>query len=348
MSSNDFVATKIFARVAEKHEKEKELDRLIDAQNGMYDGKTARQIMAAHNSIDNMRREIDNELSKPILEQPMNYDYDGFGKNYISSTRSGVVGDGYRKNFMNAIRSNFTHEARNYLNEGTLASGGFLLPVEFDKEIVSVLETENIMRKICRVITTESVYKISLLASKPQANWLGEGDEITLTNASFGQVSLEAHKLATAIRTSNEILQDAFIDLEDLLAREFGAAFARSEEDAFLNGTGENNQPLGLLPTLAASASGTLQTTASAISADDLLSLQFSVDRPYRASSSAGFVMADSTLATIRKLKDSTQNYLWTQNLTSGDPPQLLGYPVYVSNFMPPDETPRQSTGGDL
>lgn len=329
MTANDYSATKIMAMVSEKHETEKELNELVSAQNGMYNRATADRIKNLHQSVDTMRKQIDTELAKPagmppILEQP----YNPFEFN------QGRTSNEYRKNFIAAVREGFkVANTVGYLNGGALSDGGYLLPVEFEKSIVSALENENVMRQICRVILTESTHKITIIANKPAASWIGEGQEISLANTAFTQKSLDAYKLAVAIKCSNEVLQDAFINLEDFLSVEFSAALARAEEDAYLNGTGEDNQPTGLLPTLAASATGTLQTTSTTLSADDLTTLIYSVDRPYRRN--ACFLLNDATLAQIRKLKDSNQNYLWTQNLTSSEPPQLLGFPVYTSNYMP-------------
>ena len=133
---------------------------------------------------------------------------------------------------------------------------------------------------------------------------------------------------------SNELLQDAFYDLEQFLSDELGRAFARAEEESFLTGDGTNNQPLGLLPTLAQSATSILQTTGGQITAADLITLCFSVDRPYRRA--ASWLMSDSTLSLVRKLKTSDQQYIWEPNFASAEPPKILGYPVYTSNYLPP------------
>ena len=128
------------------------------------------------------------------------------------------------------------------------------------------------------------------------------------------------------------MLQDSFYNLEDHFIKEFSAEFARAEENAFLNGTGENS-PKGILPMLAASATGALQTTGTEITADDLISLQFSIDRVYRKK--AVWLMNDATLAHIRRLKDSTGNFIWQPSLTDEEPSKIFGQAVYTSAFMP-------------
>ena len=253
------------------------------------------------------------------------------GKNFMRHQTSNE----YRREFVNAIRSGFKKVKAEYLNEGNLSSGGFLLPTEMHDEIISELTAANIFRQIGRTITTASEHKIPLVTTKPTAAWVAEGADISFSNETFGQISLGAHKLAVAVKVTNELLQDAFFayDLESHLAKEFADEFARAEENAMLNGTGEG-QPKGILPLLAESATGTLQTTGAEITADDLLQLQYSVDRMYRGK--GVWLASDATLAAIRRLKDANQGYIWEPSMQESEPPRLFGRPVFTSNFLPP------------
>ena len=269
------------------------------------------------------------QRSRAILGQPGANPF----SNNISYKQSGVVSDEYGRNFIQAFRTNFK-DARNYLREGELSDGGYLVPQSFNDEIVTKLQEENVLRQICKTITTESTHRVPVVATQPSANWIGEGDEIEISSASFSTVTLEAHKLATCLLATSELIQDSFYDLENFLTNELGRAFSRAEEESFLNGDGMNNQPLGLLPTLAQSASSILQTTSSQISADDLITLTYSIDRPYRRS--AKFLMSDSTLALVRRIKDADQRYIWEPNYASAEPPTICGYPVFTSNYLPP------------
>ena len=113
--------------------------------------------------------------------------------------------------------------------------------------------------------------------------------------------------------------------------RSFGQAIANAEEEAFLVGDG-NGKPTGLLhPTLGGQIG--ITTAGNSVTADEVLDLIYKLKRPYRTS--AAFIMADSTLAVIRKLKDGTGQYFWQPALTAGEPDRLLGFPVYTSQFVP-------------
>ena len=295
------------------------------------------EIESMSKAIENGERleRIGAELDKPFNMMMWSQSSYGYGTDNIKG-KGGISGREYREAFVESVRNKFSR-ANDYLREGQMDDGGYLLPTEFNDKIITKLQAENILRKISKVITTASTMQFPLLAAQPAASWIGEGETIQFSNAAFGQVTLSAHKLGTSIVCSNEILQDSYYDLEKFLIDEFGRSLARAEEEAFLTGTGEDNQPLGLLPTLAQSASSTLQTNSGEISMDDLITLTFSVDRVYRRA--ASFLMSDVTLAKIRRLKDNTQNYLWQPSLIQGEPDKILGYNVYTSNYLPPAES---------
>ncbi len=77
------------------------------------------------------------------------------------------------------------------------------------------------------------------------------------------------------------------------------------------------------------------KTTASgtAIAADELIDLFHALKPPYRAR--ATWLMHDSTVAAVRKLKDANNQYIWQPGLQAGQPDMLLGRPVRVSRYMP-------------
>lgn len=315
-----------------------EANRFLDSHE-QADGTLSATDAATYKALENKIKGISDQIARretmdkigEFLDQPLNARIFEQPYNLFDEDPSNPNGKGYQKNFIKAFRTSFKR-ANDYLRAGELSDGGYLCPTEFNDAIVSKLQADNVLRQISKVITTASTHQIPVIATQPAASWVGEGDTINFSNASLGQVTLDAHKLAVALLISNELLQDSYYALENFLIEEFGRAFARAEEEAFLNGTGQDNQPQGILPTLAQSATSTLQTTGTNISADDLITLMYSVDRPYRRN--ASWLINDSTLASIRRLKDSTQNFLWQPGLGE-EPAKLLGHPVYTSSFMP-------------
>lgn len=310
--------------------------KVAETEKYRNEGKIA-EAKAAAQEILKLKDKLDVQLTLEKTED------ENFFRNFaplngvdMRNKFGGVQGEDYQRNFVNAIRGKFRTNAVNYLRESSLPDGGYLVPSEFHKEIVSALEDENVMRQIGQTITTASSHRIPIVSTKPAAAWVGEGEEINFSNETFGSVNLEAYKLAVAIKVSNELLADSFYPIEEHLTREFALAFGRAEEDAFLNGTPDATNPkspTGLLPTLATSPSTTISTEGSEVTVNDLLNLEFSLKRPYRKR--AVWLMSDSLLAIVRKMKDQVGRFIWEPSMTEAEPAKLYGYPVYTSPFMP-------------
>jgi len=131
-----------------------------------------------------------------------------------------------------------------------------------------------------------------------------------------------------AIKVTEELLYDNAFNLESYIIDQFGKAISNAEEDAFLNGDGQH-KPTGMLQT----AQVGLTTAGATITADELISLVYTLKRPYRRN--AAFIVNDQTLSVIRKFKDDNQAYIWQPSYQAGEPDRLLGYAVYTSPFVP-------------
>ena len=246
-------------------------------------------------------------------------------------TRTGRASDEYHRDMMTAIRTKFTHVS-NLLQEGIDADGGYLVPDELDRRLVTVLDEENVMRSLATKITTSGDRKINIAADRPAAAWIEEGGALEFTEATFDQKLLDAHKLHCAIKVTEELLYDNAFNLEGYITTEFGKALANAEEDAFLNGDG-NGKPTGLFHPTRGAQVGLTTAKPNVISGDEIIDLIYSLKRPYRRK--AQFITNDSTLAVLRKLKDGNGQYLWQPSLTAGEPDRLYGYPVKTSAFAP-------------
>lgn len=289
------------------------------------------EITELTNEIHRMERreaieaELEKPVSKPIIEKPMN------GRMDNGEVKTGRAADSYKKAMLSALRSNFRNVS-NVLQEGVDADGGYLVPEEYDSRLIDGLEEENIIRKLGHRITTSGERKINIAATKPAAAWIDEGEALTFSDATFSQINLDAHKLHVAVKVTEELLYDNAFQLENYIIKEFYKALANAEEDAFINGDGIG-KPLGILATSGGAEVGVTAASATAITADEVINLVYSLKRPYRKN--AVFILNDQTIAALRKLKDGNGAYMWQAALVAGEPDKLLGYPVYTSAYMP-------------
>ncbi len=252
----------------------------------------------------------------------------------VEDEPTGRASKNYKKSFWNAMRNKaVSPTVMNALQEGTDSEGGYLVPDEFEHTLIDALEEENIFRKLAHIIRTATGdRKIPVVASKGSASWVDEEGSITENDDSFAQVSIGAYKLGTLIKVSNELLNDSVFDLEAYISKEFARRIGNKEEDAFFNGNG-SGKPTGIFAASGGAQTGVTTASATAITADEVIDLFYSLKAPYRKN--AVWVINDATIKAIRKLKDGNGNYLWQPALTSGTPDLLLGRPVYTSSYVP-------------
>ena len=246
-----------------------------------------------------------------------------------AAEKTGRASNAYREDFGALLRGQ--RPVHNVLSEGVLADGGYLVPEEFERQIITGLDEANVVRSLAKVITTNAERKIPVAATHSSAQWTAENGAYTESNPTFDQKSIDAFKLTDLVKVSIELLQDSMFDLESYIAGEFARAFGIAEEEAFCVGTG-TNQPTGIF-TAKGGTVGVTAASAAAITADELISLVYALKSPYRRN--AKFLMNDATISLIRKLKDNNGAYLWQPSIQAGEPDRLLGYAIYTSPYVP-------------
>ncbi|WP_407567453.1 phage major capsid protein [Limosilactobacillus fermentum] len=306
-------------------ERQAKSDILSAEDNATYE-RMEKDVVDLGKEIDRLNKQaaIDNELNQPttnaIVGAPT------LGK------ESGAK-DQYDQSFWNMMRGNVSANVMNALKEGSDSDGGYLVPDEFENQLIQKLHQENVLRSISHVIQTSSGdHKIPVVASEGTASWLDEEAAYTESNSSFGQVTLGAHKLGTLIKVSDELLNDSAFDLTNYISTEFARRLGDSEEEAFLTGNG-TGRPTGILNDSNGAKDGVTAAAADAITFDELIDLFYSLKEPYRKN--AVFLMNDSTVKAVRKLKDQNGQYIWQPSVQLGTPDMILNRPVFTSQYMP-------------
>lgn len=306
-------------------ERQAKSDILSAEDNAIYE-RMEKDVVNLGKEIDRLNKQaaIDNELNQPttnaIVGAPT------LGK------ESGAK-DQYDQSFWNMMRGNVSANVMNALKEGSDSDGGYLVPDEFENQLIQKLHQENVLRSISHVIQTASGdHKIPVVASEGTASWLDEEAAYTESNSSFGQVTLGAHKLGTLIKVSDELLNDSAFDLTNYISTEFARRLGDSKEEAFLTGNG-TGRPTGILNDSNGAKDGVTAAAADAITFDELIDLFYSLKEPYRKN--AVFLMNDSTVKAVRKLKDQNGQYIWQPSVQLGTPDMILNRPVFTSQYMP-------------
>ena len=316
----------------DSHRKE---NGVLSAEDDAAYTKMEQEITDLGKEIARLERQeaLDAELNRPV-NKPLTGKPGGRADADGGEDKTGRASDDYRKNFWNAMRSKVPMPGvTNALQIGTDSEGGYLVPDEYERTLLEALEEENIFRQMAKVIKTSSGdRKIPVVASKGTASWIDEEGAYPESDDSFGQVSIGAYKLGTMIKVSEELLNDSVFDLQSYISREFARRIGAKEEEAFFTGDGKG-KPLGVLAATGGAETGVTAASATAVTADELMDLYYSLKSPYRKKSV--WVLNDSTIKAIRKLKDNNGQYLWQPSLTAGVPDMILGRPIKTSAYMP-------------
>lgn len=216
------------------------------------------------------------------------------------------------------------------LVKGTTTAGGFTVKTSFyDRLVESMIVNAGMLRVNPTVLNTAAgeTIQIPKATTHPTASWILEAGTITESDPVFAQTSLSAYKLGFSVDISSELEQDTSVDLLGYLARRGGEALGNGAGAAYVVGDG-TNKPTGVTTQSTLGVTGAA-SVVGAFSADNLIDLFYSVIEPYRIN--GRWLMNDSSLAAVRKLKDSSGRYLFEVEGGMGNAPgvgTILGKPV--------------------
>lgn len=234
---------------------------------------------------------------------------------------------------------------RKNLVEGTGDLGGYLVPEVFSNEVLRVQLEETVVRRSgARVLPLNSpILKVPALNMSSNASgslfggvnayWSGEALEQLESNPRFKQITLEAKKLIGYVESSEELVDDAIISMGSLLSDSFAQAIAFEEDVAFLTGNGVN-KPLGVTQAPATVTVGRVGT--GSVQTSDLINM---LARFYRRGGNPVFIVNQTVLPDLYKLKDEASNYILIPTFSGGAssplPGTIYGVPIVVTEKVP-------------
>ena len=191
------------------------------------------------------------------------------------------------------------------------------VPVSFLDKVFALAKLVGPYLETSEVFTRDSGadLRIPVMSGYSTAAEVTEGSAISESNATYTSILLAPTKQAFISQLSNELVMDAGFDIEANLAEQAGIAI------------GTRANALIHTAVTAVAGSGVTAGTSTAITADELIELAFSVDGMARMLPGAGFMVNTATLGAIRKLKDGNGAYIL--DVVAGGPSTILGMPVY-------------------
>ena len=212
-------------------------------------------------------------------------------------------------------------------------SSATMVPTSVYNRIVEHLVQGNVVRQYATVLTTSAGESIAIPKSTAfsSASIVGEGSQASASDPTLATTTLGAYKYVTLVQMSNELAQDASVDVAGFLARQAGIAIGVATRGHMTTGDG-SSKPYGLVTRSSAGVTGGTGVTG-AFTADNLIDLRYSVNSVYTSQPGVAFMMNSTAMAAARKLKATDNQYLFAPGL-NGDPDMLLGFPVVINDSV--------------
>lgn len=233
------------------------------------------------------------------------------------------------------------------LAEGTDQSGGYLVPVEHSNQLIELLAARAAVRAAGATVIpmVSDTLQIPSQTGGATAYWVAENSAITASDQTWGQVQLQAKKLAALTKLSSELFEDSDPQVEALVMADLARVLALEEDAQFLRGDGSGSTPTGLENITGVNVdTTTLGTDGGTPSFDHLADMLYALDADNVPADGRAWIVHPRTVNTLRQIKDSDSKYLWADPAAPGDPPTLWGYPVFTTTAIPIDETQGSSS----
>jgi len=220
----------------------------------------------------------------------------------------------------------------------TTTEGGYTVATEYMRSLEAAMKAYGGMLDVADIIRTASGADMNFPTTDATAEVgeiVGQNSAASGLDTTFGNTALSVYKYSSKkIALPWELLQDSFLDIEAYIQELLAIRLGRITNQHFTTGTG-TGQPRGIVTGAALGKTGATSQTTTVIY-DDLVDLEHSINRAYRRSAKFGFMMADSSLKVVRKIKDTQGRPIFVPGYETGAPggapDRLLGRPITIND----------------
>lgn len=234
-------------------------------------------------------------------------------------------------------------DIRNAMSTSTTTEGGYTTATEYQKTLEIAMKAFGGMRGVASQIRTATGIQMNFPTADATAEIgeiVGQNAGVTGADTVFGNTTMDVYKYSSKkIALPFELVQDSFIDIEAYVQTVLATRLGRITNTHYTVGTG-SGQPRGIVTGAGSGKVGTTGQTTTIIY-EDLVDLEHSVDPAYRSNPGVGYMMHDTSVKALRKIKDGQGRPIFVPGYESdalingGAPDRLMGRPIYVNQDMP-------------
>lgn len=272
--------------------------------------------------------------------------YKGAFKNWLRRGNDGLTAD--------------EQVALKSLTVGVGPDGGYMVHPDMSGQIVTVQRDSSPMRAIASVqtISTASLKGLRDI-ERTNSSWVGEIESRANTaTAQIGEWEIPVREQYSFPQASQDMIDDAAVDVEAWMAGKIAEDFTLTENTAFVSGntpkrprgfttyptaaTADSTRGWGTMEHVATGTNGSFGT--SSLGAEKLIQLMYKLRTAYRPG--AVWAMSKTTLGVARQLKDAAGSFVWLPNMANNGAAEvnpysgnLFGHPVIEMEDMDPSST---------
>ncbi|MDT3750491.1 phage major capsid protein [Pseudomonas kurunegalensis] len=220
-------------------------------------------------------------------------------------------------------------------------AGGFTVPTTLQARVIESLVTYGGIASVCQLLQTDNGAPIAWATSdggEEEGELIGENKAAKEKDVEFGMGTLGSHTISSKIiRVSEQLLQDAGIDMEAFLAGRISKRVARTRNRLIVQGTGAGEtadapaQPKGLE---VSTAQGAMTANATKFTWQEVNSLIHSIDPAYRTSAKFRLAFNDKTLQLMEEMVDANGRPLWLPSIDSDRPATILKHQYVIDQAI--------------
>jgi len=241
---------------------------------------------------------------------------------------------------LSEMQARVNTDIRAEMSTTTPSDGGYTTAPEYQRQLEEAMKAFGGIRQVATTIRTATGVQMNFPAADATAEEgeiVGQNAAVSALDTTFSNLTMDVYKYSSKkIALPFELLQDTFIDIEAYIQGLLAVRLGRITAKHFTVGTG-TTQPHGIVVGSTQGVAGGAGT-ATSVTYDLLVDLEHSVDPAYRSAPGVGFMMHDTTIKALRKIKDGNQRPIFVpgyeQGNPAGAPDRLIGRPIYVSQEM--------------
>ncbi|AOJ74344.1 MULTISPECIES: phage major capsid protein [Burkholderia cepacia complex] len=236
-----------------------------------------------------------------------------------------------------------TPDIRNAMSTTTSTEGGFTVATEYQRSLEIAMRAYGGMRTVAHAIRTATGATMNFPTTDPtseEGEIVGQNVPVSGLDTAFNNLQLAVFKYSSKkIALPFELVQDSFIDIEAYIQSLLAMRLGRVQNRHFTIGDGVT-QPNGIVTAVGTGKIGATGQTLNIVY-DDFVDLEHSVDPAYRNMPGVGYMMHDSSVKVVRKIKDAQGRPIFVPGyeadamVNGGAPDRLMGRPITINQHMP-------------